>query len=109
VNIELGKFYSRYGDIRILLQTGEQTFLVRGKSRYCRCSQDPEGKQITMFDFEGGPTYYLDQPFPFDDSKNKISVIRPSESAEGESAVEITVIPTKTRAKKPRKKSDVKG
>ena len=108
MNIELGKFYSRYGDIRVLLQTGEDTYVVRGKSRYCRCAQDENSKGISMFDFEGGPIYTLDQPFPFDNSKNKISAIRPVESCEGESAVEITVVSIKPKAKPRKKKTDVK-
>lgn len=109
MNITLGKFYSRYGDIRTLLQIGETSYVVSGPSRYCRCAQDEGGNGISMFDFEGGPIYSLGQPFPFNDSKNKISALRPMESAEGESAVEITVVPIKSKTAKPRKKkTDVK-
>jgi len=92
VNLELGKFYSRYGDARIFTQTGDNTYVVSGKSLYFRYTHDENTMRINMFDFEGGPTYTLNKPFPFNDSKSKISALRLVESCEGESSVEITVV-----------------
>lgn len=99
--LELGRFYNRYGDIRYLVQTGETTYVVHGPSKYHRCSND-EGKGISMFDFEGGPTYYVGMAFPFPDSAQTISSLQPAKRG-ANTAVEIKVSstrkPTKRKAK----------
>lgn len=48
--------YSRYGQKRTITQVGVRTFLVAGESKYMRGAED-------MFDFEGGPCYFVGQDF----------------------------------------------
>lgn len=103
--LELGRFYSRYGTIRYLVQTGETSYVVYGPSNYLRCASNEKDSGISMFDFEGGPAYHLGMSFPFSDSCNVIASMKPAKRGEY-TAVEITVKPRKkTQTKKAKTKA----
>ena len=73
--VHIGRCKSRHGDVRIISQIGETTYVVEGVSLYSRGASDEQG-QMTMFDFEGGPCYVVGQRFPFQDSANVIKTLK---------------------------------
>jgi hypothetical protein len=60
---------SRYGDSRTIRDTGGGCFIVEGRSNYYRVAGNEE--KVTMYDFEGGPAYYVGGPL-FEDNPNLI-------------------------------------
>ena len=73
--IHVGRCVSRQGDVRIISQIGETTYVVEGVSLYSRGASDDQG-QMSLFDFEGGPCYVVGQRFPFQDSANVIKTLK---------------------------------
>lgn len=97
------KDVSRYGDDRIITQIEESTYRVHGKSRYVRWSTDTDGV-ITMYDFEGGPAYFLGQGFPELTSKSVISKLRLDANAESGYGSVFVEVATPRKKRKPRRK-----
>lgn len=60
------KLTSRYGDKRTVKNMGGGCYVVEGPSNYYRVASNE--KQVTMYDFEGGPALWVGGELFVDDS-----------------------------------------
>lgn len=61
LNTIVGQMVSRYNTPRIIIQVGENSYHIVGRSAFGRTAKDENGN-LTMFDFEGGPCITIDTP-----------------------------------------------
>jgi len=67
---------NRYGNDRVITKIDDKRIRVMGESLFSRIVED-ENKNITMFDFEGGPCLNLGGKIKFMGSEFKIESIQP--------------------------------
>lgn len=70
---------NRYGNDRVITKLDDKRIRVMGESLFSRIAED-ENKNITMFDFEGGPCLNLGGKIKFMGSEFKIESIQPEKS-----------------------------
>jgi len=73
---------NRYGNDRVITKIDDKRIRVMGESLFSRIAED-ENKNITMFDFEGGPCLNIGGKIKFMGSEFKIESIQ-SEKSEGD-------------------------
>jgi len=73
----LRKIYckSRYGDARYIRNINKNVVQIYGKSEFVRMSDNPDiAGTLGMFDFEGGPCFFIDETmFNSDDGKHNFN------------------------------------
>jgi hypothetical protein len=63
---------SRYGEKRTVKDMGGGCYVVEGPSKYYRVSSNE--KQVTMYDFEGGPALWVGGELFVDDCKDGLII-----------------------------------